>query len=132
MSDKPKLALDVPDPPPITPEDIERIKEEGKDWAAVIKRAGDAMKPGRRPLVGDPKTELKKCGTCVVCQGDVVQRITYQYRGGNSGPRRVGYDPKKELRSPYNTNTIYGGYHCAKCGLRYEFPPPSDDTSTVE
>lgn len=124
------LCVDVPDPPPITPNDIERIKAEGKEWAAVVKRAADAMRPSnfrpRQPLVTDPKTELKKRGTCVVCQGDVVQKITYQYRGS----RRVGYDAKRpELRTPYNTNTIYSNHYCVKCGIRYEFPPNavSDD-----
>jgi hypothetical protein len=130
MNDKPKLATDVPDPPRVTPEDIKRIKEEGRTWAADIKRRAGSMNVNapRHQLVTDPSSELKKRGTCVVCKGDVVQKITYQYRG-TGGPRRVGFDAKQvELRSPYNTNTIYGNHYCANCGLRYEFPPSGDDT----
>lgn len=122
--ERPKLVTDVPDPPTkVTPEMLEQLKREASDWNEVMHRAASAMKPQSNNRPDSSSTEFLKKGTCVVCNGDVVQKITYHWRG----PRRVGFDAK-EKRNAYNTSTAYHGYHCSKCGLKYEFPPPGDDT----
>lgn len=50
-------------------------------------------------------------GTCVVCQGLVKAKVVMR----PLGPLRMG--------GVNNSVKEHKGWHCTKCGLKYEFPP---------
>jgi len=101
---KDKIAIKIPE--------IKMTKAEIQNW---MQRMEDARK-----LKPDPPKEPKddRVGTCVVCEGKVVAKVTREYRG----------DPMHMIIGPGSRNqmtTIHHGFHCVTCGLKYEFPPPS-------
>lgn len=60
-----------------------------------------------------------RTGTCMICQGKIVARVTREYHG----------DPMHMIIGPGSRNqmtTVHHGFHCTRCGLKYEFPPPKD------
>jgi|WetSurMetagenome_2_1015567.scaffolds.fasta_scaffold480500_2 hypothetical protein len=62
-------------------------------------------------------TKDERTGTCRVCSGKVVARVTRGYHG----------DPRHMIFGPGSRNqmtTKHHGFHCTTCGLKYEFPSP--------
>jgi hypothetical protein len=55
-------------------------------------------------------------GVCVVCKGEVKAEHRRESSWGLRGMRIGGPPPVLSWKML--------GYHCTKCGLKYEFPPP--------
>jgi hypothetical protein len=93
-------------------EKIKEILEEGRlERDAALKRRNSPP-------------EETRTGTCVFCQGKVIGRISREYRG----------DPMHRIIGPGGRNqmtNVHHGFHCSRCGLRYEFPPP-DEVDTYD
>lgn len=103
---KPKLvdASTLPDPVPLTKE---QIKE-------MMSRFPECLREAERKRNEPPRDD--RTGACVFCKGKVVARVTREYLG----------DPRHMIIGPGSKNqmsVIHHGFHCTKCGLKYEFPP---------
>lgn len=72
----------------------------------------------RRP----PKSET---ASCMVCGGTVSGRYQHEFTdiGGHMilGPG-----------SRHQYSWVFKGYHCTRCGLKYEFLPPAELATTTE
>lgn len=80
--------------------------------------AGDSMNPiceRNGDEVGDIPTE----GKCVVCQSVIVERRVEEFNP-MFGPPVDGPGSEKQF------HIASAGYHCSKCGLKYDFIPPAD------
>ena len=55
-------------------------------------------------------------GTCVVCNGTVVEKLVSEFNPA-SGPLIIGPGSRGQYRN------VSKGFHCTKCGLKYEFAP---------
>jgi len=95
----------------LTPEKIKEALAEGQ------KRIEERQKRRDRP-------HESRTGTCVVCGGQVIGSVTREYRG----------DPMRRIIGPGSINqmtTVHHGWHCTKCGLKYQFPPNEIDPKTA-
>lgn len=97
---------DDDDLPSVTAEDIRTAMEEAYDQ--MEKDREEARRKRDNPVE-------ERTGVCVVCNGKVVGRITREYVGD---PMIIGPGGRDQMRN------IHHGWHCTKCGLKYEFPTP--------
>lgn len=103
---KPKLAVNVPDPPGITEKDVERFHEEAKAFMESFRN-------------GNKKNPVSRTGRCVFCGNTVIAHVVQEL---TCSPENVIIGPGS--RSQYAS--VHKGFHCSECGLKYEFPPPGD------
>lgn len=61
--------------------------------------------------------------TCVVCGGPIVERVDREF-DARSGPMIIGPASQQQFHD------VSKGYHCTKCGLKYEFLPPPKKSLT--
>jgi len=92
----------------------EKVEQFNKAAELARQRAEDECKRRNMP----PETPT---GTCVVCGGLVKGVHQHGLRGGVDH-RSVPIGPGGQQYYGWN----FQGYHCEKCGLCYEFPPPPD------
>lgn len=80
----------------------------------------DIMKRGEeKPWYGRNKERVEEpTGVCRVCGGEVVAKVTEEYHG-DPMHRIIGPGARHQMR------TVHHGWHCAGCGLKYEFVPTS-------
>jgi len=64
-------------------------------------------------------------GKCVVCSGEIVEKIVNRYMP-ESGPPIIGPGSKGQF------SDVSEGYHCKNCGIKYEFPPGLEDSARNE
>lgn len=55
-------------------------------------------------------------GKCVFCSGPIVEMIVREF-DARSGPMIIGPGSK------HQHHDVSQGFHCTKCGLKYEFVP---------
>ena len=101
VTDEPRSVAEFPDVPDLTEESVRKTLQE----------AADEFRAGRhKPKPADPRV-----GTCVLCGGETVAKVTREYLG----------DPMHMIIGPGSANqmsTVHHGFHCVDCGHRYEFP----------
>lgn len=107
---KTKIAINIPA--------IKLTKEDIKKWLADNEKAVAERKKKQHEL---PKDD--RIGECVVCKSEVIAKITSEYLG-DFRHMIIGPGSKQQM------STTHHGFHCTKCGLKYEFPPQNDSSSS--
>lgn len=93
----------------MTPQELEEWKQSAKKRVEEIEKDAEDERNGTGKYA--PPT-----GVCVFCSGEVVAKITNEYRG-DIMHRIIGPGGRNQV------SRVHNGWHCTKCGLRYEFPP---------
>ena len=63
---------------------------------------------------------------CVVCYGDIVERLVRARRPRDHRENVVGTASFDLARERAALPKVGGGYHCSQCGLMYQFLPPPE------
>jgi 3-polyprenyl-4-hydroxybenzoate decarboxylase len=100
---KSKIAINIPEIK-LTKEEIEKWKFDNEE--AKIER--------KKKQNESPKDD--RVGECVVCNSKIIAKITSEYLG-DFHHMIIGPGSRQQM------TTIHHGFHCTKCGLKYEFPP---------
>lgn len=66
-----------------------------------------------------PKQKAEKKGTCVICGGNIIEKVVTEF-DPETGPPIIGPGSRSQFRR------VSKGFYCQRCGLKYEFPTPSD------
>lgn len=90
--------------------------EEHEEMRARVKKAMEERDQDEEDRQNQTGKYAPPKGVCVVCSGEVVAKVTREYRG----------DPMHQIIGPGGRNqmsSVHHGWHCVSCGLRYEFIP---------